>query len=555
MDGYTAHPDEIGDAARGVDALTSRVHEIHRTNDDVTHSLTDAQWGLLHPVRNEFLSLAAEFEQHLGHMSGAMDGASERLHRTGAGYSAAETMIFKTLALTGKDHGAAQEIRQLNWVSRFYQEHHTAYGLLTAEPHGQLGLAGLDLVRLVSDSLSDDKFNISTDIANLASDASYGVLGAYANYKHLLADPLGFLVRHGIGFLLSAFYWTKSIVDRLTGDPIAIGQAAYNFDSIAESCRRLAEDLGDSLSRTLSGQHGTAADTARERLTGLRDGIAQTGHSADRIAALLQIISALIADVEGILRGMISNVIVWAVYCWLSAGLLAAGTAGLSEVAATREILRASSETAGEAASVLAKLTSFIRRIGGLMARLRVELRYIKEKFFAKLSNSSVGPRFWDSAYGGAAQQVNRISRDVGRGKDDPLTRITPSHIFVSTSKQVPRAVENGALNKFGWHRYNTDEKGEDYPDGKRHLRPHSYQLPDGEGGMRSPKNRIGMISAPVATMLPFVRGYQYWSRSGHVPSDQVIDRNLDLWGTRANTEPAESAEPAPSPGPPPILQ
>ncbi|MCO5996196.1 WXG100 family type VII secretion target [Actinoallomurus rhizosphaericola] len=542
MDGFTAHSEAIGDAARGADALASRVQDIHRTTDAVAHSLSGSHpWGILRPVRSEFLSLAAEFQQHLGHMSGAIEGARERLHTMGAHYSATETMILQTLALAGRDHGSGQEVRRLNPASRFYRDHRTWNGVITAlpPPFGAAGAAALDAWRFTGDLTSDDKYNIGTDIALLATDASSAFLEIRANYDFLLADPMGFLVRYGLGFLLNAFYWTKWVVDWLTGDPIAVGQAAYNFDSIAESCRGLAEDLGEALSRTLSGERGDAADAARTRLTALRDGIADTGNSADRIAALLQLVSSLIADVETILRGMISNLVAWAVYAWISAGLLAAESFGVSEVAAVRQITAESSRTASQVTSVLTLLKAFIRRIGELMARLRTELRHIKEKSFAKLLDSSVGAKFWNSPYGGGRQTMDYVKEDAVRGRH---AKIGNFHIFVSTSKQAVRATQNGALNKFGFHLYRTTPTGERYPDGKRHIRMMSYQVSDGNGGVRSVRNPVGVVGASAATVLPIGRSVEYRLRAGHVPPGQVIDQNLDLWATEGDPQPPDPA-------------
>lgn len=534
MDGFTASAGAVGSAAHGIGALTTRVDTFHHTTDDVARSLSPTHaWGLLRSLREDFLSLAAEFKQHLNHMSGAIDGAKKRLHDTAANYSSAEAACLRVLAKVGNDHGDDQNIRQLNPASQFYQNHRTWNGVITSLPvaAGSLGSAVLHTWRFFGDLDSDDKYNIGTDIALLVTDASTAFLAARSNYANIIADPIGLLLRGGISFLLNAFYWTKTITDRLTGDPIATGQAAYNFDSIAQGCRRLAADLDQTMDQTLGETwQGTVADTARRRLTAMRDGITDTAGSADRTAALLQLVSSLITDVEAIIRGMISEVVTWAVLAWLSAQLIAAETFGASELAAAQRITAESERAAGDVGRVMTVLVGMLRRIRGLVSRLRTELRQIKEKSFTTLLRSSPGKKFLDSGYGGARQTLSRVRADA-TGKH---ARINNFHVFVSTGKQTWRAAKNGVLRNFGFNQYWTDPAGNPYPFNQRKIRVLSYQITDGQGGTRALNNRVGVLGSAASTVLPFGRAAQYWARSGDTSPGDDIDRELDLWDTPA---------------------
>jgi hypothetical protein len=294
----------VGEVRLGVTALNSRVDGLYDSTGAITRSLSDSdRWGLLRPLRQDFLSLTNDFEGHVRHLAEAIDGAGKRLDDAAVLYSAAESACLHVLGAAGQ--AEKEGIRRLNPASRFYQEHRDLNGLVTAMPGvvGSLGAASLHTLRLAGDATSDDKYNIGTDLAMLVTDASIGLLSFRSDYTHLRTDPFGFLLRFGVPFLLNAFYWTKDVADRLTGDPIATGQAAYGFDSIAESCHRLAADLGTAIDQTLDAWQGTAADVARERLTDLRDGITDTAGGADGVAALLQLVSSLITDLETIVRG------------------------------------------------------------------------------------------------------------------------------------------------------------------------------------------------------------------------------------------------------------
>jgi hypothetical protein len=534
MDGFTVSADAVGGAAHGIGTLAARVETFHRATDDAARSLSSEHaWGLLRSLRQDFLSLATEFKEHLNHMSGAIDGAKKRLHGTAANYSSAETACLRVLAKVGNEYGDGRRLRELNPASQFYQNHRIWNGVIISAPSfvGAWGSTGLHSLRLYGDLNSDDKYNIGTDIALLATDASTAYLSTIGGIANLRADPMGFLVRCGIPFLLNAFYWTKSLTDLLTGDPIATGQAAYNFDSIAQGCRTLATNLDETMDRTLGETwRGTTADAARLRLTEMRDGITETAGSADRTAALLQLVSSLITDVEAVIREMINEVVVWAAVAWISAQLAAVETFGVSELVAAQRITAESERTAGVVGHVMASLLGMLRRIKGLVPRLRAELRQIKEKSFAALLRSSPGKKFMDSGYGGARQTLARVRADA-TGKH---AKVNDIHVAVSTGKQMWRSTKNGVFRDFGFHLYNTDKSGNPYPNNGRKVRVRGYQVGDGQGGVRSIENRVGVVSSAASTILPFGRAAQYWVRGGdRAPSDE-INQKLDLWDTPA---------------------
>lgn len=380
MHGFTVSTDAIRQAADGVGSLASRVDDFQQNTGRAVESLSGAHpWGLIgKPMQQEFLSLATEFQGHLDHMAGAIKGAQKRLHNTVAGYTATEFAILQTLGRTGDNGngGNGKQLRQLNPASRFYRDHRLANGAITALPSslGLLGATALDTWRLVGDAESDDKYNISTDIAAITADASMAGMFTISDILQVRTDPLGWLIRGGLGFLLNAFYWTKTVTDWVTGDPIATGQAAYNFDSIAQGGRALAGDVERALAETISTWQGEAADAARKRLTALQDGIAATGGCADKTAALLQLASAIITDVEAIVRGVINDLVTWVVMTWISAQLVAAGTWGTSQIAATARITSASMTALGRLQKLIMLTTTFIQRIRTIVRRLTTRL-------------------------------------------------------------------------------------------------------------------------------------------------------------------------------------
>ncbi|GAA4499911.1 hypothetical protein GCM10023191_047600 [Actinoallomurus oryzae] len=521
-------------AGHGVDSLRSRVTDMQRVakaaSDSLDHFLP---WGCLGEIflRGKCISLMQAFHLHLDHMGKALGGAAERLGDTAHRYSETELAILQVLSAAGENTAGREGVRQLNWVSQFYQKHTNLYWGINylPPPLGALGASGLNSARFVSDLRSDDKFNTSTDLAALTSSLVTAGFGFFSAKTAVRLNPLGYLTAFGLTFLLNYFQWTKRAADLVTGDPMRTGQAAYNYDSLAKSCHRLAQDLGTTLNRFLGNGawRGKAAEAASKRLEALRDGIAETGRRADDVAAMLQLTSAIIGSVEGIVRAAINEVITWAVLTWMAASLLAAETGGVSEAAAIPKIAQRSAETATWVGRLIRLVGDAFRRIGALMQKLAVSFKSGYRRAFAALLNSSWGKKNMEFING--SRYVGDVIRKdaVGRGRHATITKIRAGHVAVSWVKQARRSSLNTVLSEWGLSRYLQDKSGKMLA--KQQLRPHSYTIAT-KKGTRYVRNYAGM---PVATVLfagPFARGWQYAHRSGSVESDGRIDDKLDLW-------------------------
>jgi hypothetical protein len=535
--GFEVSPDAIKRAAHGVGSLASRVDGFQQATAKALESVSGSHpWGLIgKPMQWEFQSLATEFQKHLDHMTGAIKGAQKRLGNTAAAYTTAELAILETLGRAGQvgDETHGSGLRQLNPASQFYLHHHFWNGAILASPNslGMLGATALDALRLTGDAESNDKYNVATDIAMLTADGSMAALSVYSDVLQVRTDPLGWLIRCGVGFLLNAFYWTKIVTDSVTGDPIATGQAAYNFDSIAQGCRSLAHDLEQAVGETIGNGswHGEAADAARKRLTALRNGITATADCADMTAALLQLASTIITDLEFIVRGLISDLITWVIMTWFAAQLLAAETFGTSEAAAVARITSASATTLGRVQKLITLATTMVQRVLATASRLITRLGDVKQRSFAALLRSPAGQKHMNAdAFGGARFNASVVRKDAGRGKH---ARIKLSHLYMSWGKQIKRGAVNNTLHTWGFHGYLSDEKGKAYPDGKPRIKPMKRMIPDGNGGMRGVTNYAAIVGYSLKTVLPFGRALQYRLRAGDTPSDREIDQDLDLWG------------------------
>lgn len=532
--GFTFDGEGIRQAVKGIDELSARVGKFQRSADDAADSLSGFHpWGAIGEIylRRETDELMAECQEHLRHLRKAFSGARDHLDQTGKTYATAETASAVLLSKVGNDGRAAEQnrLRQLNPASRFYRDHRLLNGLITEGPFpfNCIGSSVIHTLRFMGDLRSDDHYNIATDIANLAVDAPLGIVSFLEFYNTMRANPLNYLIRTIPYGILGSMYWTKWVADWVTGDPIATGQAAYNFDSIAEGCRRLAQELTDGLDESLSGGRawgGTTAEGAADRLGTFRDGITETGNHADSVAAILQLASSIMGTVEGIVKGLIADLISWAVQIWFAAQLTVGISAGTSEIAAAAQISERSAATASEVSGLLRRVAALLRRLASLMKRLVQALDKGRRRAFIALSRSSVGQKTLAHPYGSG--YIGELARlDIGIKKH---AHLYPTYVVRGTLKQFSRSPAIRALSEFGFTRTAKNKRGELNPGGRYKIHPFRYPV-----GKNSRLITIYPIIAPFAlrTLAPFGRALQYHLRADDASSDEATDRKLDVLG------------------------
>ncbi|MGW0811072.1 WXG100 family type VII secretion target [Nonomuraea sp. NPDC002799] len=534
--GFAVAPADLSRASNGVNALVGRVGEIEELTAEATRQLSGFHpWGMLGEIhlRDSCTSLMEEFSGHLRAMRAGFEGAGERLAKTGAGYAAADPadgMLAAMLAAAAERKEIEPDpIRELNPASRFYRDHKILHGVITSGPYpfGLFGNTVMDGVRLYGDITSDDMFNIGSDLAQFTQD----VIGTYFSARSapslIRADPLGYLVNNGSRFLINALYWVKWAADWVTGDPIATGQAAYNYDSMATSVRGLAKDLDRALAAVYrdGGWEGEASEAARARLAVFSRGIAETGDLANRVAAMLQLSSAIMGSVEGIVRGVISDLVVWAARTWFSATMLAPATGGQSVVTAAGEITAASATSAGRVGAVLDQAASFLRRLSALMRRAMTAMAQGKNRAFTWLRGTPWGRRNLEFAFG--SRYFDQIVRGDARAAAG--ARLTWRDYAASFRQQTRQLTLSNTVGAFGFWGYRTDKRGVPYPDGRQKLSIQRYAYKDRNGEA----NAFTAYPAPLAFTaiyaLPFARALQYSGRAGEEVTAAQIDAHLSL--------------------------
>jgi hypothetical protein len=517
MNGYIAHIPSLNSGADGIGRLSSRIAEFQRLTAEVSSTLSGGHaWGQVGKIHlhSECMSLIRGFQAHLQDMKDAVSGAQARLRKAASNYSGAEGAVLSSLGNSLEQEGG---VRPLNWASRFYQDHRLANGVLTALPYpfGEASEAFLGGGRLISDLSSDDKYNVLTDSVNLIDDIPSVALTYIGFRERMAGDPMGYLVEAGVGFLLNALYTTKKLADRLTGDPLTSGQAAYNFDSLAEACGKLAADLKKMISGSLghSAWQGAAADAARQRLTELSNAIAETARSAEGVAAMLQLASAIIADAEFVARQALTALVTWAVMIWLTAQLLAPATGGASMAAAMEKTASEVARSANMIKRLIDEVSSLFRRIAALFKRMVATLAKAKREGFAKLQKSAWGQKFLKYDYGAPVYRAAILKDAMHKGRHVKIGNVD---LGFSLAVQTRRLPLTQALKSFGFNRYWNDKQGALFNPAKVVISP--IRIP--REGKSTLYNWPLVGARTLQTAFPLGRAYIYWKRSEDGPDE-----------------------------------
>ncbi|MEQ4720801.1 hypothetical protein [Nonomuraea sp. B19D2] len=514
-------------------SLTDRVDGIRKLADQANAELFRFHpWGMLGEIelRGDCTALMTEFSGLLDTMRKSLDDVGERLRNTSINYAEDDEALLRVLAAAAARKEVEPEaIRELNPASRFYRDHRLLNGIIEALPYplGQLGMTALLGVRTYGDATSDDRFNLGSDIALLTQSAISTFFGLRTGPSTIRADPLGYLLNNGAKFLINAMYWVKWAVDWVTGDPIATGQAAYNFDSMATSLRGLARGFEQALDAAFKeGEwQGAVSEAARARLTAFHEGIAETGDLADKVAAKLQLASAIIGTVEGIIRETVNGLITWAVKNWFYASMLAGPTGGQSMVVAAREISAASADSASRVGAMIDNATALFRRLAVLMRRAIAALVDSKRRAFTLLQGSSWGQKNIQYPYG-ARYSLGIVRQDAGVADG---VQLTWRHYAASFRRQARQLPLTNTLVSFGFVGYRADKHGKLYPDGKQRIGISMYSYTDRDGQTNAKTNYLAPPASTAVYALPFARSWQYNHRAGEVPPTGDIAAKLKM--------------------------
>lgn len=205
-------------------------------------------------------------------------------------------------------------------------------------------------------------------------------------------NPLGELIKAGVGWLLEYVSWLREPLEVLTGDPKQVQAVAETWRNISREFAEAADAYRAELGTTRS-WHGVAEYSYRvtaEEYIGALEGVAvETEHTANGV----MIAGMMVGTVRGVIFDMISSFISRVI----SEALIAAASAPVTLGTSVELFLT----------SMTADLGILMGRIGKKLSKLLYAIRNFIQKFLAKSDKlRDVARRL-----GERAQDLHNVSR------------------------------------------------------------------------------------------------------------------------------------------------
>lgn len=188
------------------------------------------------------------------------------------------------------------------------------------------------------------------------------------------SNPLKFLVEMGLDFLLDVFYPLEYLLHLVTGDPEALEHCAEGFERIGEGLNHMSLDFVQVTNTQLAGWAGDASMAARGRLAEFSDGVDGLAARSFSIAELLEMSAIVMEIIEDLIKSLISELVMWALTCWIPALAAAVPTCGASTAAAAGATVVQTGQCVAEATSWIDKLIHVLEGINKILLKLAFSL-------------------------------------------------------------------------------------------------------------------------------------------------------------------------------------
>jgi len=289
--------------------------------------------------------------------------------------------------------------------------------------------------RLVMDTQAAAKSGTGFDVTLVTADATTFITSCGTTALSLAADPLGWLIGQGLGFLINICTPLKEAIDLVSGNPDALRAAAAHFSDIGKDLEKFSSDLVNEAQQQLRDWEGDAATAAAAKIGEFAEGVLGTAGEAGNLARTLQLSSMVCQVIEDFIKGLLAELVEWMIVTWLAALATAPITFGGSTAAASAATGVRAAETTVRATDKVGKFTKLLNKIKEILAKL--------QDF---LSKSTIADRFW--AEGGEGGQG--LGKSFGQAARD------------SASTGAQRAV---GLDKTTWQGAGHDGKDVSYRD------------------------------------------------------------------------------------------
>ncbi|WP_181777708.1 WXG100 family type VII secretion target [Amycolatopsis pittospori] len=199
----------------------------------------------------------------------------------------------------------------------------------------------------------------------------------------MVLNPLGELVKAGVGWLMENLDFIREPLEILTGDPDLVQQAAQTWNNIAIELEAVAGDYEGSLSTT-SGWDGDAAIAYRrvalQYTQSLRDVAAEAKDSAQWITTGGMVVATARALVFDIIATFISDVITRALLALASSWFTLGGSVAAFTASIFADAVKVMAKIQKKIGKLLSAIQRFVKRFEGSSDRAREAARTLGRK-------------------------------------------------------------------------------------------------------------------------------------------------------------------------------
>ncbi|WP_037304283.1 WXG100 family type VII secretion target [Amycolatopsis orientalis] len=199
----------------------------------------------------------------------------------------------------------------------------------------------------------------------------------------MILNPLGELVKAGVGWLMEHLDFIREPLELLTGDPELVQQAAQTWNNIAGELEAVAGDYEGALSTT-SGWDGDAAIAYRrvalQYTQSLRDVAADAKDSAHWITTGGMVVATARALVFDIIATFVSDVITRALLALASSWFTLGGSVAAFTASIFADAVNVMAKIQKKIGKLLSAIQKFVKRFEGSSERAREAARALGRK-------------------------------------------------------------------------------------------------------------------------------------------------------------------------------
>ncbi|MBB3049168.1 hypothetical protein FHS23_000163 [Prauserella isguenensis] len=281
-----------------------------------------------------------------------------------------------------------------------------AMGVAKNTPGVETAIKGVDTVTNFWQGLPDDPdaADVMLHGANCATDTAAFIAECGTEAATAVLDPVGWLVGHGLDFLLNLITPLQDALHMVTGDGPALEKASQDFQGIGDGLVDYANEFRRVADEALADWNGDAAGAAKNALADFSKGIDGVSTSAGGVVEILKLSSMLMKVIEEVIKAIITEIVSWLIALWVPALAAAVPTAGASTAAA-------GAATAPKAAATISKVTSKLGKLGKILDDIFA--------FFQKFGSTMVklGKRLGvkPNSLGAKADELAEITTNAGK--------------------------------------------------------------------------------------------------------------------------------------------